>query len=77
MKALRTVGRALLIALFLATVTLGGGLLMVPLTLRPLTLLDRLLLRLALGAEALAPQWLRNALGNRAAALALRYGVSS
>jgi hypothetical protein len=37
MKALRSVGRALLIALRLATVTLGGGLLMVPLTLRPFT----------------------------------------
>lgn len=33
MKALRTVGRALLVALFLATVTLGGGLLMMLLTL--------------------------------------------
>jgi hypothetical protein len=43
MKALRTVGRALLIALFLATVTLGGGLLTLPLTLRPLTPLDRML----------------------------------
>jgi hypothetical protein len=53
MKALRTVGRALLIALFLATVTLGGGLLMVPLTLRPLTPLDRLLLRLALAGDGL------------------------
>lgn len=28
------------------------------------------------GAEALAPQWLRDALGNRAAALAARYGVA-
>jgi hypothetical protein len=36
MKARRTFGRALLIALSLATVTLGGGLLMAPLTLRPL-----------------------------------------
>ncbi|NTU84555.1 MAG: hypothetical protein HGA45_35195 [Chloroflexales bacterium] len=76
MKALGRVRRALLLVLILATVTLDGGLLMVPLTLRPLTLLDRLL-QLGLGAEALAPQWLRNALGNRAAALALRYGVSS
>lgn len=53
MKALRTVRRALLIALFLATVTLGGGLLTLPLTLRPLTLLERLLLRLALADDVL------------------------
>lgn len=33
--------------------------------------------QLGLGAEALAPQWLRNALSSRAAALASRYGVSS
>jgi predicted DNA-binding transcriptional regulator YafY len=33
--------------------------------------------QLGLGAEALAPQWLRNALSNRSAALAIRYGVSS
>ena len=38
MKALRMVRRALLLVLILATVPLGGGLLMVPLTLRPLTL---------------------------------------
>lgn len=31
--------------------------------------------QLGLGVEALAPQWLRNALRDRAAALALRYGV--
>ena len=64
MKALRTGGRALLIALFLATATLGGGLLIVPLTLRPLTLLDRLLLRLALvdnglGLQVTARRWSR------------------
>jgi len=53
MKALRSVRRALLLVLILATVTLGGGLLMVPLTLRPLTLLDRLLLRLALADDGL------------------------
>lgn len=53
MKALRTVGRALLLALSLATVTLVHGLLMVPLTLRPLTLLGRLLLRLALAGDGL------------------------
>lgn len=33
--------------------------------------------QLGFGAEALAPQSLRNALGHRAAALALRYGLSS
>lgn len=32
--------------------------------------------QLDLGAEALAPQWLRTALGSRATTLALRYGVS-
>ncbi|HMQ34665.1 MAG TPA: WYL domain-containing protein [Chloroflexaceae bacterium] len=32
--------------------------------------------QLAADAEALAPQWLRDSLRNRAAALALRYGVS-
>ena len=53
MKVLRTVGRALLIALSLATVNLGGGLFMVPLTLRPLTPLGRLLLRLALADNGL------------------------
>ncbi|MBX0326105.1 hypothetical protein K2Z83_00155 [Oscillochloris sp. ZM17-4] len=53
MKALSRVRRALLLVLILATVTLGGGLLMVPLTLRPLTLLDRLLLRLALADDGL------------------------
>lgn len=53
MKALRRVGGALLIGLSLATVTLGGGLLMVPLTLRPLTPLGRLLLRLALADNGL------------------------
>jgi hypothetical protein len=47
MKALHTFGRDLLIALSLATVTLGGGLLMAPLMLGPLTPLVRLLLRLA------------------------------
>lgn len=52
MKALRTVGRALLLVLFLATVTPGGGLLMAPLTLRPLTPLDRLL-RLGLAGDGL------------------------
>lgn len=53
MKALRSVRRALLLVLILATVTLGGGLLMVPLTLRPLTPLDQLLLRLALADDGL------------------------
>lgn len=53
MKALRAVGRALLLVLILAPVTLGGGLLIVPLTLRPLTLLERLLLRLALADDGL------------------------
>jgi hypothetical protein len=53
MKALSRVRRALLLVLILATVALGGGLLMVPLTLRPLTLLDRLLLRLALADDGL------------------------
>jgi hypothetical protein len=53
MKALRTVRRALLVVLSLATATLGGGLLMLPLTLRPLTPLDRLLLRLALADDGL------------------------
>jgi predicted DNA-binding transcriptional regulator YafY len=33
--------------------------------------------QLGLGAEALAPQWLRNALGSRAVALAIQYGVAS
>jgi predicted DNA-binding transcriptional regulator YafY len=33
--------------------------------------------QLATNAEALAPQWLRNSLRNRAAAIATRYGVSS
>lgn len=33
--------------------------------------------QLATYAEALAPQWLRNSLRNRAAAIATRYGVSS
>ncbi|MFE3454085.1 helix-turn-helix transcriptional regulator [Nonomuraea sp. NPDC059194] len=33
--------------------------------------------QLATNAEALAPQWLRNSLRNRAAAIASRYGVSS
>lgn len=53
MKALRAVGRSLLIALLLATVTLGGGLLMVPLTLRPPTPVGRLLLQLALADDML------------------------
>ncbi|MGP3960952.1 helix-turn-helix transcriptional regulator [Nonomuraea sp. 3N208] len=33
--------------------------------------------QLSTNAEALAPQWLRNSLRNRAAAIATRYGVSS
>ena len=33
--------------------------------------------QLATNAEALAPQWLRNSLRDRAAAIATRYGVSS
>jgi len=33
--------------------------------------------QVATNAEALAPQWLRNSLRNRAAAIATRYGVSS
>ncbi len=33
--------------------------------------------QLATNAEALAPQWLRNSLRNRAAAIATRYEVSS
>ncbi|MFF0447308.1 helix-turn-helix transcriptional regulator [Streptomyces sp. NPDC004609] len=33
--------------------------------------------RLGMNAEALAPQWLRDSLGNHAAAIATRYGVSS
>jgi predicted DNA-binding transcriptional regulator YafY len=33
--------------------------------------------QLATNAEALAPQWLRNALGDRAAAIATRYGAPS
>src|SRR5918992_1224795 len=33
--------------------------------------------QLATNAEALAPQWLRNSLGDRAAAIATRYGASS
>lgn len=53
MKALRRVVSALLIALSLATVALGGDLLTLPLTLRPLTPLGRLLLRLALADDGL------------------------
>lgn len=61
MKALRTLGCALLLVLILATVTLGGGLLMVPLTVRPFLPLGRLLLRLALADDVLglrATWWL-------------------
>ena len=61
MKALRMVRRALLLVRILASVTLGGGVLMVPLTLRPLAPLGRLLLRLALADDVLglrATWWL-------------------
>ncbi len=54
MKALRPVGQTLRIALFIATVTRRAGLPMVPLTLRPLTALCRLLPRLALADKVAA-----------------------
>ena len=37
---------------------------------------EGVLWRLAMSTEALAPQWLRNALGHRAAAIAARYGCT-
>lgn len=68
------VGTALAVG---AEATDGDGWLRLELTFQDARHAEWALWQLGLGAEALAPQWLRNALGNRAAELAIRYGVSS
>jgi hypothetical protein len=53
MKAPCTVGRAVLVALMMTTLTLGGGVFTLALAPRPLTPLGRLVLRLVVAHDVL------------------------
>lgn len=68
------VGTALAVG---AEATDGDGWLRLEATFQDARHAEWALWQLGIGAEALAPQWLRDSLRNRATALAARYGVSS
>jgi predicted DNA-binding transcriptional regulator YafY len=55
----------------------SGGWLRLELTFQDPRHAEWVLWQLSPNAEALAPQWLRDSLRNRAAAIAIRYGVPS